>query len=45
MEECGPVKMVVEKLNMDGGIGWWEEYVVLKRMLGLNNKVGSVDRL
>ena len=34
------MKMVVEKLREDGGIGWWEEYEVLRRKFELDNEVG-----
>ena len=44
MEESQLVKMVVEKLREDRGMGCWEEYEVLRRMFELNNKVGSVGR-
>ena len=45
MEESQPVKMVVEKLREDGGIGWLEEYEVLGRKFELDNMGGSVDKL
>ena len=37
--------MVLEKLKMDGGIGWWEKDEVLRRKFELDNEVKSVDRL
>ena len=37
------VKMVVKKLR-DGGIGWWEEYEILRRMFELVSEVGSEGR-
>ena len=39
------MKMVVEKLREDGGIGCWESYEVLRRKFELDNEVGSVGRL
>ena len=45
MERELVVKMVVEKLREDGGIGWWEEYVVLRRKFELDNEGGPVGKL
>ena len=45
MEESQLVKMVVEKLREDGGIGWWEEYEGMRRKFELDNKVGLVGKL
>ena len=45
MEESRLVKMVVEKLREDGGIGWWEEYELLRRTIEPNNKAGLVGQL
>ena len=45
MEESQLVKMVVEKLREDGGIGWWEEYEVLRRKFELDNEVESMAAL
>ena len=39
------MKMVVEKLREDEGMGWWEEYEVLRRKSELDNEVGSVGKL
>ena len=36
---------MVEKLKEDGGTGWWDEYVVLRRKFELDYEVGSVGRL
>ena len=44
MEEIRLVKMVVEKLREDRVIGWWEEYVVLRRRFELDNEGGLVDK-
>ena len=45
MEESRLVKMMVEKLREDGGIGWWEEYEVLRRKLELDNGSGLIGKL
>ena len=45
MERELMVKMVVEKLREDGGIRWWEEYVVLRRKFALDNEGGPVGKL
>ena len=45
MEGSRLVKMVVEKLREDGGIGWWEVYEVLRRKFELYNEVGFVSKL
>ena len=34
------MKIVVEKLREDGGMGWWEEYEVLRRKFEQDNKGG-----
>ena len=39
MEESRLVKMVVDKLREDGGIGWWEEDEAMRRKLKLDNEV------
>ena len=44
MEESRLVKMAVEKLREDGGIGWWKKYEVLKGKFELDNEVGLVGR-
>ena len=36
IEESGLVKMVVDKLREDRGIGWWEGHGVLRRKYELN---------
>ena len=36
---------MVEKLRKDGGIGWWEEYEVLRRKFELDNEGGLVGKL
>ena len=36
---------MVEKLREDGGIGWWEEYEVLRRKIKLDNEGGLVGKL
>ena len=36
---------VVDKQREDRGIGWREDYEVLRRKFGLNNEVRLVDRL
>ena len=35
----------MEKIREDGGIGWWEEYEVLRIKFELDNEVGSMGRL
>ena len=45
MEECQLVKMVVEKLRENGGIGWRQEYEVFRRTFELDNEGGSVGKL
>ena len=45
MDESQLVKMVVEKLREDGGIGWLEEYAVLRRGFELDNECGLVGKL
>ena len=45
MEESGLVKMTVEKLRENWGIGWLKEYEVLSRKFELDNEVGLVARL
>ena len=40
MEASGLVKMVVEKLKEVRGIGWWEEYKVLRRKLNWIMRLG-----
>ena len=35
----------MEKLREDGGIGWWDEYEVLRRMIELDNEGGLVGKL
>ena len=37
------MKMVVEKLREDRGIGLWEEYEVLRRKFELDNEGGLVE--
>ena len=45
MEKIRLVKVVVEKLREGGGIGWWEEYEVLKRKFELDNEEELVGKL
>ena len=35
----------MEKQREDSGIGWWEEYEVLRRKFKLDYEVGLVSRL
>ena len=35
----------MEKLRDDGGIGWWEDYEVLRRNFELDNEGGLVGKL
>ena len=44
MEESRLLKMVVEKLREDRGIGWWEGYETLRRMFELDEG-GLVGKL
>ena len=39
------MKMVVEKLREDGGIGWWVGYAVLRRKFELDNEGGLVGKI
>ena len=41
MEESRLVKMVMEKLREDRGIGWWKECEVLRRTFELDNEGGG----
>ena len=45
MEESQLVKIVIEKLREDGGMGWWEEDEVLRRKFELDTKGGLVGKL
>ena len=45
LEESRLVKMVVEKLRGGGGIGWLEEYDVLRRRFELDNEGRLVGKL
>ena len=39
------MKIEVAKLREDRGIGWWEEYEVVKRKFELDNEGGLVVKL
>ena len=39
------MKMVMEKLREDRGMGWWEEYEVFRRKSKLDNEDGLVGKL
>ena len=39
------MKMVVEKLRKEGGIGWLEAYEILRRKFELDNEGGLVGKL
>ena len=39
------LKKMVSKLKGDGGLGWWEEYEVLRRKYELSSMYGSVHSL
>ena len=45
MDESQLVKAVVKKLREDGGIGWREEYEVLRRKFEVDNESGSEGKL
>ena len=45
MAESRLVKVVVKKLREVVGIGWVEEYEVLRRKFELDNKAGLVGKL
>ena len=45
MDDSQLLKAVVEKLREDEGIGWREEYEVLRRKFELDNEGGSEGKL